>query len=81
MLFASYLFGALSDKIGRKKASFIALLLNGGAILISSFMPEYISFTIVRLITGFGKSIFTKPITVQLSVPHDKSSSILLHLE
>ena len=55
MFFASYAFGTLSDKIGRKKTSFIALLMVATGILVSSFMPEYISFTIVRFITGFGK--------------------------
>ena len=55
LLFASYVFGTLADKIGRKKTSFIALLMNGGGIFISSFMPEYISFTITRFITGFGE--------------------------
>ena len=55
MFFASYAFGTLSDKIGRKKTSFIALIMVATGILVSSFMPEYISFTIVRFITGFGK--------------------------
>ena len=62
MLFASYVFGTLSDKIGRQKTSFIALLIVSVGILVSSFLPEYISYTIVRLITGFGKSIIIKPI-------------------
>jgi MFS family permease len=55
LLVASYTFGTLSDKIGRKKTSFIALLMVAVGILTSSFMPEYISFTVVRFITGFGK--------------------------
>ena len=55
LLVASYAFGILSDKIGRKKTSFIALLMVALGILISSFMPEYISFTVSRFITGFGK--------------------------
>ena len=55
LLFASYVFGTLSDKIGRKKTSFIALVMVGGGLGLSAFMPEYISFTILRFITGFGK--------------------------
>ena len=56
MLFASYFFGTLSDKIGRKRTSFIALLMVAGGLLLNAFMPEYISFTVSRFITGFGKS-------------------------
>ena len=55
LLVASYAFGTLSDKIGRKKTSFIALFMVAAGIMTSSFMPEYISWTIVRFITGFGE--------------------------
>ena len=53
-LVSSYIFGYLSDKIGRKKSTLIALLMVAGGVILSSFMPEYISFTIIRFITGFG---------------------------
>ena len=49
------MFGALSDLIGRKPASIIALLVNAVGLLLSAFMPEYISFTLARFITGIGK--------------------------
>ena len=55
MLFASYVFGILADKLGRKITSFIALVLVGAGLLANGFMPEYISFTISRFIVGFGK--------------------------
>jgi OCT family organic cation transporter-like MFS transporter 4/5 len=54
LLVSSYVLGTLSDKIGRKKTSFISILMVAVGILISSFMPEYISFTVVRFFTGFG---------------------------
>ena len=51
----SYMWGTLSDKFGRKKTSFIALLILSVGILTSSFMPEYISFTVLRFITALGE--------------------------
>ena len=55
MLVASYFFGFLSDKIGRKKSSIVALLMVTVGQLLSSFMPEYISFTVLRFVTGCGR--------------------------
>ena len=66
--FASYAFGTLSDKLGRKNTSFIALIMVAAGILISSFLPEYISFTIVRFITGFGSLIQIQNIDSFLSI-------------
>ena len=59
-LFSSYTFGYLSDKIGRKKSTQIALLMVAGGVIISSFMPEYISFCVLRFITGFGMNILLR---------------------
>ena len=55
MLFGSYGFGSLSDKIGRKPTSIIALFAVAAGLLSTTFMPDYISFTISRFITGIGK--------------------------
>ena len=52
----SYIFGTLSDLIGRRKTAIIALLVNSVGLLASAFMPEYISFTIARFITGIGEN-------------------------
>ena len=54
LLAGSYLFGSLSDLIGRKKALTIAALVNGVGLLMTAFMPNYILFTIARFITGLG---------------------------
>ena len=63
-LVSSYIFGYLSDKIGRKKSTLIALLMVAGGVILSSFMPEYISFTIIRFITGFGMYMSFHPIQI-----------------
>ena len=55
LLVGSYLFGALSDLIGRKKASFVALLVTSIGLLCTAFAPEYISFSIARFVTGIGR--------------------------
>ena len=57
LLVGSYLFGSLSDLIGRKKALTIAALVNGIGLLMTAFMPNYTLFTIARFITGLGKRI------------------------
>ena len=59
MFVASYVFGILSDKIGRKLTSMVGLLLVGSGLLASAFMPEYISFTVSRFITGFGEKHYS----------------------
>ena len=56
LLVGSYIFGALSDLIGRRRAATIALLVNSIGLLATAFMPEYISFTIARFITGIGEN-------------------------
>ena len=64
---ASYMFGTLSDKFGRKKTTFIALLILSVGILTSSFMPEYISFTVLRFITAFGEFSSTTIVYLNLT--------------
>ncbi len=53
----SYIFGTLSDLIGRRKTATISLFVNSIGLLASAFMPDYISFTIARFITGLGENI------------------------
>ena len=54
-LVGSYLFGWLSDYLGRKKALTIAALVNASGLLMTAFMPNYALFTIARFITGLGR--------------------------
>ena len=56
LLVGSYIFGTLSDLIGRRKAATIAVLVNSTGLLATAFMPDYISFTIARFITGIGEN-------------------------
>ena len=56
---ASYVFGFVADKIGRKITAIISLFVIGIGLILGAFMPEYISFTIARFIAGFGKKIQT----------------------
>ena len=55
LLIASYVLGYISDKLGRKIALIISLVINAIGLLLGAFMPEYISFTTARFIAGFGK--------------------------
>ena len=56
MLVGSYIYGALSDKFGRRVASLTSLLNVAVGLLLTAFMPEYISFTVSRFISGLGKT-------------------------
>ena len=55
MFFGSIIYGTLSDRIGRKKTAFMAQLNVSIGLLLTAFMPNYISFAISRFITGVGK--------------------------
>ena len=57
MFSGSIIYGTLSDRIGRKKTAFIAQLNVSIGLLLTAFMPNYISFAISRFITGVGKLV------------------------
>ncbi|KAM7272214.1 hypothetical protein ACFE04_026877 [Oxalis oulophora] len=54
MLVGAYSFGLLSDNIGRRNGLLGALLLTGGAGLLSTFSPNYVSLLIMRCLVGVG---------------------------
>ena len=55
MLVGSFVYGYLADKLGRRPASIMALFNVASGLLATAFMEDYISFTILRFITGIGK--------------------------
>lgn len=50
VLVGSYVFGDLSDKFGRKKAFMLALLIQVVFGLIAAISPEFITYTICRMV-------------------------------
>ncbi|XP_063534941.1 organic cation transporter protein-like [Cydia strobilella] len=54
VLVGSLLFGMASDRYGRKKAMISSVVLEVFMGVIASFVPDYWSFTIIRMILGFS---------------------------
>ena len=54
MMIGGFLWGSLSDTIGRRASLIISLLMNGLAGLGSAFMPSYQWFLLFRLVSGIG---------------------------
>ena len=46
--------GYFSDRFGRKKMMFFAILVSAVSTLVSAFVPNYTSFLVVRVFSGFG---------------------------
>ena len=55
MLVGSFVYGYLADKLGRRPASIMALFNVASGLLAAALMEDYVSFTILRFITGIGK--------------------------
>ena len=55
MLVGSFVYGYLADKLGRRPASIMALFIAASGLLVTAFMEDYVSFTILRFITGIGR--------------------------
>jgi len=56
VLVGSYLFGWLSDKMGRKISFFISLVVMAVFGILSGVMPEYWSFILMRMVVGASTS-------------------------
>ena len=46
--------GYFSDRFGRKKMMFFAMFVAAVSTLVSAFVPDYTSFLVVRVFSGFG---------------------------
>ena len=74
MLVGSYVYGYLSDKIGRRYTSCIALFNVASGLLFTAFAPNYVLFVLSRFITGAGKrlilvmSLQSSQIDMQLTI-------------
>ena len=52
-------FGYIADKIGRKKALFIGILMSGTSFLIQSFLEDFWAYSMLQIVTGFAaKGVF-----------------------
>ena len=56
VLAGSYLFGWLSDKMGRKVSFFISVVVMAVFGILSGLVPEYWSFTLMRMVVGASTS-------------------------
>ena len=56
VLAGSYLFGWLSDKMGRKVSFFISVVVMAVFGLLSGLVPEYWSFVVMRMVVGAATS-------------------------
>ena len=54
LLFGSFIFGYLGDKIGRKLTLIIAILTGTIGSLLGAFMNNYIAYTFTRFLTAIG---------------------------
>ena len=56
LFFGSYLFGMLSDRLGRKKTTMTAIIIGALFQTIGAWMPGYYSYTVTRFGSAIGKS-------------------------
>jgi len=67
MLIGAFVFGFLSDKIGRKKALVLSLLTMGIFTPLTSFARDWITLSIVRLLAGTGNTGYMVTASVLLA--------------
>jgi len=54
LMIGSFGCGWLADKIGRKKTFMLSAILSSTAGVVGAFMPEFFSYSLIRLVTGIG---------------------------
>jgi len=69
LMAGSFIFGVLSDKLGRRNTLIPAIICSAGGSLIGAFMPEYFSFVLFRMIAGAGaEGCFLIPFVLSMEV-------------
>ena len=68
LFFGSYLFGMLSDKLGRKKTAMTAIIIGALFQTIGAWMPGYYSYTVTRFGSAIGKSNY--PMSSDIGTNH-----------
>ena len=59
LMVGSTAFGYIADKIGRKKALFIGIVMSGTSFLIQSFLNNFWAYSMMQILTGFAaKGVF-----------------------
>ena len=59
LMVGSPAFGYIADKVGRKKALFIGIVMSGTSFLIQSFLNNFWAYSMMQILTGFAaKGVF-----------------------
>ena len=72
-IIGSLVFGVLSDKFGRKIALLGCILVSSSASLAGSFMTDYWSYMVLRLVTASGSvGLFNEAFTMTVELMGSK---------
>ena len=78
MLIGSFVFGVLSDKIGRKRTLLICSVIAGGASLGGAFVQDYWLYFGLRLVTGIAaKGLFMLAFMISVEISGVSYKTIL----
>merc|ERR1711892_909646 len=69
LMIGSILCGRMADKLGRKKTLMFSVMCSSVGSLVGSFMPEYYSYTLSRVLTAIGaQGLFLSTFSLTLEV-------------
>merc|ERR1711892_1357784 len=69
LMIGSILCGRMADKFGRKKTLMFSIICSSVGSLVGSFMPEYYSYTLSRVLTAIGaQGLFLSTFSLTLEV-------------
>ena len=71
-------FGYLADRIGRKKALFIGIIMSGTSFLVQSFLKNFWAYSIMQIVTGFAaKGVFMIAFVICMEITGTQYSTAL----